>query len=91
MGAIDGTHIAARLPADKVGPFRGRKQSPTQNVLFAVDFDLMFTYVLAGWEGSAHDATVLRDALERQHGLQVPQGTIKGYPKDCIPKVSKLW
>ena len=42
--------------------------------LAAVDFDLKFTYVLAGWEGSTHDLTVLRDALERPHGLRVPEG-----------------
>ena len=40
----------------------------------AVDFDLWFTYVLAGWEGVAHDALVLRDALECENGLRVPQG-----------------
>ena len=47
---------------------------PTQNVLAAVDFDLKFTYVLAGWEGSAHDATILADALERDDGLRVAEG-----------------
>jgi len=40
----------------------------------AVDFDLRFTYVFAGWEGAAHDDLVLRDALERENGLRVPQG-----------------
>ena len=40
----------------------------------AVDFDLRFTYVLAGWEGTAHDANILPDALGRERGLQVPQG-----------------
>jgi hypothetical protein len=54
--------------------FRGRKHYPTQNVLAALDFDLKFTYVLAGWEGSAHDATILADALEKQNGLKVPEG-----------------
>ncbi|KAI4971085.1 hypothetical protein ZWY2020_001999 [Hordeum vulgare] len=54
--------------------FRGRKPYATQNVMAAVDFDLRFTYVLAGWEGTAHDALVLRDALERANGLRVPQG-----------------
>jgi hypothetical protein len=54
--------------------FRGRKHYTTQNVLAAVDFDLKFTYVLAGWEGSAHDVVILADALERHDGLQVPQG-----------------
>ena len=54
--------------------FRGRKNYPTQNVLAAVDFDLKFTYVLAGWEGSAHDATILADAVERDDGLRVAEG-----------------
>jgi hypothetical protein len=54
--------------------FRGRKNYTTQNVLAAIDFDLKFTYVLAGWEGSAHDATVLADALAREDGLRVASG-----------------
>ena len=54
--------------------FRGRKHYPTQNVLAAVDFDLRFTYVLAGWEGSAHDAHILADALAREDGLRISQG-----------------
>ena len=54
--------------------FHGRKAHCTQNIMAAVDFDLRFTYVLAGWEGTAHDALVLRDALERENGLRVPQG-----------------
>jgi len=54
--------------------FRGRKNYPTQNVLATVDFDLKFTYVLVGWEGSAHDATILADALERDDGLRVAEG-----------------
>jgi hypothetical protein len=40
----------------------------------AVDFDLKFTYVLARWEGSTHDALILADAIERQDGLSVPKG-----------------
>ena len=54
--------------------FRGTKSFTSQNVLAAVDFDGRFTYVLAGWEGTAHDATVLKDALERPNGLRVPTG-----------------
>ena len=55
--------------------FRGRETHATQNVMATVDFDLRFTYVLAGWEGTAHDALVLRDALTRENGLRVPQGS----------------
>uniref|UniRef100_A0A453E8X0 DDE Tnp4 domain-containing protein n=1 Tax=Aegilops tauschii subsp. strangulata TaxID=200361 RepID=A0A453E8X0_AEGTS len=42
--------------------------------MVAVDFDLKFTYVLAGWEGPAHDALILADALERNDGFVVPAG-----------------
>ena len=41
--------------------------------MVVVDFDLKFTYVLAGWEGSAHDALVLADAIKRDDGLRVPK------------------
>ncbi|KMT00244.1 hypothetical protein BVRB_1g016060 [Beta vulgaris subsp. vulgaris] len=52
--------------------FRGRKDKTTQNVLAAVDFDLKFTYVLAGWEGFTHDSRILGDALKK--GFNVPEG-----------------
>lgn len=48
----------------------------SQNVLAACNFDLEFIYVLSGWEGSAHDAKVLNDALTRSNNrLEVPEGT----------------
>ncbi|XP_072146428.1 protein ALP1-like [Setaria viridis] len=72
IGAIDGTHVLARVPRSIRAAFLGRKHTTTQNVLAAVDFDLRFTYILAGWEGSAHDALILNDALEREDGLRVP-------------------
>jgi hypothetical protein len=51
--------------------FRGRKKDLTQNIMVAVDFDLKFTYVFAGWEGSALDALVLANAIERDDGFTV--------------------
>jgi len=74
VGAIDGIHVLARVPKRHRAAFMGRKHTTTQNVLAAVDFDLRFTYVLAGWDGSAHDARILDDALERDDGLWVSQG-----------------
>ncbi|KAK3163290.1 hypothetical protein QOZ80_1AG0001740 [Eleusine coracana subsp. coracana] len=82
IGAIDGTHIHARVPARIAAAFRGRKHYTTQNVLAAVDFDLRFTYVLAGWEGSTHDAHILADALERDDGLRVPPDEV--FPDEAI-------
>ncbi|KAF7827234.1 protein ALP1-like [Senna tora] len=63
LGAIDGTHISAWAPAEKQVSCRGRKTVVTQNVLCICDFNMMFTYVYSDWEGSAHDAKVLLDAL----------------------------
>ena len=39
--------------------FRTRKQTVAQNILLVCDFDGRILYVLAGWEGSAHDSTTI--------------------------------
>ncbi|MBA0876824.1 hypothetical protein Goshw_027707 [Gossypium schwendimanii] len=36
-----------------------------------------FVYVLPFWEGSVADGQVLRDAISRRHGLNVPHATGK--------------
>ena len=59
------------------GRFRGCKDGTTQNVLTAISFDLKFTYVLAGWEGNAHDSRVLNDAFARRWGFSIPEGIIR--------------
>ena len=51
------------MPPAIQGRFRGRKDGTMQNVLAAISFNLKFTYVLAGWEGNAHDSRVLNDAF----------------------------
>jgi hypothetical protein len=66
--------VLVRVPRNQRVVFLGRKHTTTQNILAAVDFDIRFTNVLAGWEGSAHDALILADALEREDGLKVPRG-----------------
>jgi hypothetical protein len=66
----------ARVPRHTQQAFRGRKSNPTQNVMAAISFDLKFTYVLAGWDGSAHDALILADANERNDGFTVPVGKL---------------
>ena len=61
------------LEADKPR-YRNRKGDITTNVLGVVAPDMQFIYVMAGWEGSAADSRVLRDALSRNNGFRVPQG-----------------
>ena len=67
IGAIDGTHISAWVPADKQTSCRSRKTTITQNVMCICDFNMLFTYVYSGWEGSAHDSKVFLDALTNQN------------------------
>ncbi|XP_022843271.1 uncharacterized protein LOC111366808 [Olea europaea var. sylvestris] len=63
IGAIDGTHVKAMLPRYERVNFIGRKGVPTQNVLAACDFNLFFTFVLAGYSGNTHDACMLARAI----------------------------
>ena len=55
---------------------RGRKGYPTQNVLVACSFDLKFTYVLPGWEGTASDSRIIKNALIRNNNLKIPLGKL---------------
>ena len=71
-GAIDGSHVDAYVPDEAIARYRNRKGSVSQNVLAICDFDMKFTYVLSGWEGSAADSTVYADA--RRKGLALPPG-----------------
>lgn len=61
VGAIDGTHVVA--PEGDQMPYRGRKVHTTQNVMAACSFDMKFTFVYTGWEGSAHDSRIFLEAL----------------------------
>ncbi|KAK2402996.1 hypothetical protein QL285_052472 [Trifolium repens] len=70
----DGTHIRVKVPRAEAPRFRGRKDYPTQNVLAACNFDMKFTYVLPGWEGTASDSRILKDALSREDSLKIPEG-----------------
>jgi hypothetical protein len=74
VGAIDGIHVPANVPIEIQGKFWGQKEKTTQNILAAITFDLKFIYILADWEGSAHDLRVLSDTLSRPTGLKIPEG-----------------
>ncbi|KAK8926015.1 hypothetical protein KSP39_PZI011439 [Platanthera zijinensis] len=63
IGAIDGTHVDARVPAEQQVAYIGRHGTTTQNVMAVCDFNMCFTFVLAGWEGSTHDSRIFQRAL----------------------------
>ncbi|CAN1331503.1 hypothetical protein LINPERPRIM_LOCUS35354, partial [Linum perenne] len=52
LGSLDGTHVRVRVRSKDQTRYRDRKGALSMNVL-------------ARWEGSAHGARVLRDALSR--------------------------
>ncbi|XP_057443774.1 uncharacterized protein LOC130735922 [Lotus japonicus] len=86
IGAIDGTHIRVCVPPQLQATYIGRKGYTTTNVMAACDFNMCFTFVWAGWEGSAHDAKIFMEALRRPslHFPHPPHGKYylvdAGYP-----------
>ncbi|GJZ00359.1 ALP1-like protein isoform X1 [Tanacetum coccineum] len=86
IGCIDGTHIGACIPEAEQIPYIGRKGIPTFNVMAVCDFDLCFTFISVGWEGSAHDTRVFLHAINNRsmNFPKPPEGKYylvdKGYP-----------
>ncbi|KAK2650662.1 hypothetical protein Ddye_018151 [Dipteronia dyeriana] len=74
LGALDGTYIEVIVPESDKPRYRTRKGHIATNVLGVCTHELKFVYVLSGWEGSATDSRVLRDAITRHNGLKIPFG-----------------
>jgi len=72
IGAIDGTHIACTPSADERDACRNCKGFTSQNCLVCCDFEMNFTYVLSGWEGSMANATLYHDA--QMSDFAIPAG-----------------
>ena len=58
--------MIAVVLTNKSIPYFGRKGYPTQNVIAAYDFDMLFTFVFPGWEGSTHDTSIFLDTIRKQ-------------------------
>ncbi|KAH6778908.1 hypothetical protein C2S52_010145 [Perilla frutescens var. hirtella] len=74
IGALDGTYIKVKVSEIDKPRYRNRKGDTAINVLGVCSQDMQFIYVLAGWEGSAADGRILRDALSRRNGLPIQDG-----------------
>ncbi|XP_042017831.1 uncharacterized protein LOC121765691 [Salvia splendens] len=77
LGAIDGTYINVHVPNADKPRYRSRNGQICTNTLAACDRRLRFTYVLAGWEGSAADARVLRNAITRSNDFKMRWGILR--------------
>ncbi|XP_058185332.1 uncharacterized protein LOC131302618 isoform X1 [Rhododendron vialii] len=78
IGAIDGTHIDAKVPAREQIPYRGRHKTTSQNVMAACSFDMRFTYILSGWEGTANDSRVLFECVNNP-AMEFPMAPLGKY------------
>ncbi len=76
---MDGTYINVNVRSKDRGKYRTRKGTIAMNVLGVCAPNMQFIYVLPGWEGSAHDVRVLRNALSRPNGFRVPRGNLYLY------------
>ncbi|KAL6522025.1 hypothetical protein OROMI_031902 [Orobanche minor] len=74
IGALDGTLVHAIVPIGQQARYRGRGRGECyQNILGIYDFNMIFTFVWAGWEGVAHDSRILAEvALDPDFGFPIP-------------------
>lgn len=73
VGAIDGTHIEAKISFAERAKYRNRKFTLSQNVLAGTSFDMKFNFIYAGIAGSANNSFVLNKACNNGAFL-VPDG-----------------
>nr|KAJ0191255.1 hypothetical protein LSAT_V11C800441560 [Lactuca sativa] len=79
-------HLILKMIVDVCLISRGRKGVPTFNVMAVCDFDMCFTFISVGWEGSAHDTRVFLHTIETpsMNFPKPPEGKYyvvdKGYP-----------
>lgn len=60
IGAIDGCHIAIKAPELSQADYITRKSTHSVNLMAVCDADKKFTFVNAGFAGSAHDSRVFK-------------------------------
>ena len=70
LGAMDGSHIYARVSPSEHTRYRDRHTNISQNVLAMCSFDELFTFIMSGWEGSAGDGLLYNAA--RRTSLAIP-------------------
>ncbi|XP_073135702.1 uncharacterized protein [Henckelia pumila] len=85
LGALDGTYVSVHVPITEKARYRTRKGTIAVNVLGVCDRDMKFIYALTGWEGSAADARVLRDALNGDDVFKVPRGSSSSNLYQTLP------
>lgn len=60
--------------AEDLARYRDRLGNISQNILAACTFEMLFCYVLSGWEGSAADSLIFERA--REASFTVPEDSL---------------
>ena len=78
IGVIDGMHVPAHQPAKDQSRFRNKKGVLSQNILAVCTFDLQFTFIYPGGEGSVADSRLSRAVLDDpdQNFPSIPEGSL---------------
>jgi len=71
IGAVDGSHYECRVPMEQQDIYHNHHGYTSFNVCRIVDFSGRWIYMLAGWEGSAHDSRVYHDTWTKD--LVIPK------------------
>jgi hypothetical protein len=71
-GAVDGVHVLAYALEQHITRYCDRQGEITQNCVAACNFDMLFLYVMAGYEGTAADGQLF--TIARQNSFSLPPG-----------------
>ena len=72
IGAVDDSHLFVSLPSLTQVHWQDWDGHLTENMMAICDFDMFFTFVLIGWEGSTAHGPLYQWCFD--HGLKVPEG-----------------
>ncbi|KAK8938359.1 hypothetical protein KSP39_PZI011473 [Platanthera zijinensis] len=73
IGVIDSTHVKARVPLNDKIIYTEKTECLTQKVFAVCDFNMCFTFVVTGCEGTTQDGVILKQVMrEPSYHFPVP-------------------
>ncbi|KAG0498288.1 hypothetical protein HPP92_002979 [Vanilla planifolia] len=63
IGILDSTHVKARIPGNDQTTHVAKKEWPTQKIMATCDFNMCFSFVVTGCEGTTHDAKIFNQII----------------------------
>jgi hypothetical protein len=89
----NGLHVKVVVPVDEMVNHTCRHGYTSQNVLAIYDFNMRFTFVVAGWPGAAHDTRILNHALANFSSFPVPPKDMHGtsFPSFYVSYTSTIY